>query len=319
MRLFADANYNFIGNRRVAYVLSAVALGIALVGALYFQFSRGSWLAYGVDFTGGTLVQVEFREETPVGEVREAVAAVAPGTEITRFGAENEYLIRAPQFVEGGADVSDAVVRALTERFGADGFTVSRSEAVGPKIGGELQQRAAFAVLLSFAMMLVYLAFRFEWRFGVAAVVAILHDVAITLGILSVFRIEVALPTVAAVLTIVGYSINDTIIVFDRARENLKKTGRREKLADILNRSINETLPRTVLTGGTTLATLLSLFVLGGETIRNFAFILFLGILIGTYSSIFVASPVLLAVTERWKPKPAGKKTARPTRAGVAV
>ncbi|HEX7119725.1 MAG TPA: protein translocase subunit SecF [Longimicrobiales bacterium] len=320
MRLFANANFDFIGRRKVAYVLSGAAVVIALVGALFFQFSQGSWLNYGVDFTGGTLVQVAFVDETSVAEVREVIARVAPGAEVTRFGEASEFLIRAQEFSEAGGNTSERIVEVLAERFGADGFTVARTEAVGPKVGSELQVRAALAILLSFAVTLVYLAFRFEWRFGLAAVIAVVHDILITLGILSVFRMEVSLPTVAAVLTIVGYSLNDTIIVFDRARENLKKTGRRETFGAILNRSINETLPRTVLTSGTTLATLLSLFMLGGETIRQFSLILFVGILIGTYSSIFVASPALLVITERWKPKTSGKKaTTRPSRAGAAV
>lgn len=318
MRLFANANFDFIGHRRVAYLLSGGAIVLSLIIALVWQVSRGGWLNYGVDFTGGTIVQVEFREETSVGELRELLASAVPGAEITRFGAENEYLIRAPEFAEGGREVGEVIVGTLSERYGDEGFTVTRTEAVGPKIGGELQQRAVLALLLAFAGMLVYLAFRFEWRFGVAAVIGVAHDILITLGIISGFQMEVSLPTVAAVLTIVGYSINDKIIVFDRARENLKKSGRREEYSAILNRSINETLPRTVMTSMTTLSTLLALFMLAGETIREFALIMFLGILIGTYSSIFIAPPALLAIVERWKPKPA-KKATRTTRAGVAV
>lgn len=319
MRLFENANFDFIGRRRIAYVVSGVAIVIAIGGALFWQFSRGSWLNYGVDFTGGTLVQVGFEEPTSVAELRALVEPVAPGTEITRFGGENEFLVRAPEFAEADRNVSVEIVRTLGERYGQDRLRVVRTEAVGPKIGSELQQKAALAILLSFLVTLAYLAFRFEWRFGVASVVATMHDIVITLGILSVFRLEVSLPTVAAVLTIVGYSLNDTIIVFDRARENIKKLGRREGMAGILNRSINETLPRTVLTGGTTMATLFALFTLGGETIRDFALILFIGILIGTFSSIFVASPVLLEITKRWPPKAAGKASARSARASVTA
>ena len=318
MRLFANANFDFIGHRRAAYAASGTAIVLAILAALFWQFNKGSWLNYGVDFTGGTIVQVEFRQETSVGELRETLGAVVPGAEITRFGAENEYLVRAPDFTEGGREVGAVIVETLAERYGSDSFTVTRTEAVGPKIGGELQQRALFAILLSFAGILLYLAFRFEWRFGVAAVIALAHDILVTLGMISAFQMEVLLPTVAAVLTIVGYSINDKIIVFDRARENLKKSGRREEYSAILNRSINETLPRTVMTSVTTLSTLLALFMLAGETIREFALIMFLGILIGTYSSIYIAPPALLAIVERWKPKPA-KKATRTTRAGVAV
>ena len=320
MRLFANANFDFIGHRRVAFALSGAAVALSILVALFWQISRGSWLNYGVDFTGGTIVQVAFHEETSVGELRETVGTVVPGAEITRFGGENEFLVRAPEFAEGGQEVGNVIVDALAERYGAAGFDVSRIEAVGPKIGGELQQRALLAILLSFVGILAYLAFRFEWRFGVAAVIALAHDIVVTLGIISAFRMEVLLPIVAAVLTIVGYSINDKIVVFDRARENLKKSGRREDMATILNRSINETLPRTIMTSVTTLATLLALFMFGGETIRDVALIMFVGILIGTYSSIFVASPALLAITQRWKPQSKGaKKPARSTRSSVAV
>jgi preprotein translocase subunit SecF len=319
MRLFANANFDFIGHRRAAYAASGAAIALSIIAALFWQFNKGSWLNYGVDFTGGTIVQVEFRQETSVGELRETLGAVVPGAEITRFGAENEYLVRAPDFTEGGREVGAVIVETLAERYGSDSFTVTRTEAVGPKIGGELQQRALFAILLSFAGILLYLAFRFEWRFGVAAVIALAHDILVTLGMISAFQMEVLLPTVAAVLTIVGYSINDKIIVFDRARENLKKTGRREDLVTILNRSVNETLPRTVITSATTLVTLLALFVLGGEAVRDLALIMFVGILVGTYSSIFIASPALLVIAERWKPQQKSSAPARTVRTGAMV
>lgn len=319
MRLFANANYDFIGRRRTAYVLSAALLVLALLAGAYWQITRGSWLNYGVDFTGGTIVQVIFKEPTTVAEVRAAVDAVLPGTEITRFGGENEFLVRAPVFSEEGTSTAEQLVQGLADRYGQGAFEVVRTEAVGPKIGGELQQKAVFAILLSLAATLAYLAVRFEWRFGVAAVIATAHDVLLSLGLISTFRLEVALPTVAAVLTIVGYSLNDTIVIFDRVRENMKKVGRRMELSEILNLSINETLPRTVLTSATTLATLFALFVLGGSTIREFALILLVGILIGTYSSIFVASPVLLEIERRWKHKESGAKGSKPARAGARV
>ena len=319
MRLFANANYDFIGRRRAAYLLSTGVLVLSLLAGAYWQVTRGSWLNYGVDFTGGTIVQVVFEHPTTVAELREAADAVVPGTEITRFGGENEFLIRAPIFSEEGTSTVDQLIQGLSARYGENAFEVVRTGAVGPKIGGELRQKAVFAVLFSLAATLIYLAFRFEWRFGVAAVVATAHDVLLTIGLISALRLEVALPTVAAVLTIVGYSLNDTIVIFDRVRENLKKVGRRMELPEILNLSINETLPRTVLTSATTLATLFALFVLGGSTIREFALILLAGILIGTYSSIFVASPVLLEIERRWKPKESGAKGSRPARAGARV
>jgi preprotein translocase SecF subunit len=176
------------------------------------------------------------------------------------------------------------------------------TDAVGPKVGSELQRKAGLAILMSFALTLIYLAFRFEWRFGVAAIIATFHDITIAIGFISLLNIEITLATVAAILTILGYSLNDTIVVFDRIRENLKKR-RKDKYKDIINSSINETLPRTVLTSGTTLATLLALFILGGAVVRPFALVLIIGIVIGTYSSIFVASPTLLEIEERSRRK----------------
>lgn len=320
MRLFANANYDFIRRGRAAFTLSGAILGLLLVTGLFWQFSGGSWLNYGVDFTGGTLVQVQFTEQVSVADLREIVEPVMPGAEITRFGGETEFLIRAPQFSEDGANVAEAVVQTLETKYADGAFEVIRTEAVGPKVGGELQQKAVIAILLSFAMILVYLAFRFEWRYGVAAVIATGHDILATIGIISALQLEVSLPTVAAVLTVLGYSLNDKIIVFDRARENVKEMGRRVGLPEILNRSINETLPRTVLTSGTTLTTLLALFVIGGSTLRDFAFILALGVVIGTYSSICIASPTLLKIEERWKRQDSGAgKKGRPAPAGAGV
>jgi len=316
MRLFANANYDFIGKRRISYVVIAVFLCFFIGAALFFQFSRGSWLNYGVDFTGGTLVQLRFSEAPSVSDLRD----VLPGTEITNFGSASEFLIRVPEFEEAGVSAADRVEGALAQRFGEGSFEVARVEAVGARVGGELQRRALLAVLVSFAFTLLYLAFRFKnWRFGLAAVIATAHDVFFALGTISALQLEVSLPMVAAVLTILGYSLNDTIVVFDRARENLKRTGRREDLATILNRSINETLPRTILTSVTTLAAVLALFIFGGENIRAFSLIMIVGIIVGTFSSIFVASPVLLAIEKRWPEK---GKTARPgwtARAGAAV
>lgn len=312
-RLFSDAHYDFIGLRRRAYLGSGAVLAVCLVAALFWQVSRGSWLAYGVDFSGGTLVQLQFTEPTTVAEVRGAISGALPGSEVTRFGEDNEFLVRTPAVGDATSGAADEVPALLNAQFGEGNFTVERVEAVGAKVGGELQTRALLAILLSFAGTLIYLAFRFEWRFGVAAVIATVHDILVTLGVISLLHIEVALPTVAAVLTIVGYSLNDTIVIFDRIRENLQ-AGRRMDFKEVLNRSINDTLPRTVLTSGTTIATLLALFLFGGEIIRPFALILIVGILLGTYSSIFVAAPALLEIEKRW-PGDRGRKKARPARA----
>ena len=289
MRLFKDAHYKFLEARKRAYLVSAVLLLIGL-GSIVV---RGG-LTYGVDFTGGTLYQLQFEEPTTVGELRTAVAAAGySGAQIQRFGGTEEFLIRLSTFGTT-QDVPDAL--AASPDVGA--FQVMRTEAVGPKVGSELRTRAMWAIALSFLLTLIYLAFRFEWRFGVAAIIATFHDMLLTFGFISLFNIEITLATVAAILTIVGYSLNDTIVVFDRIRENIRKK-RKESYIDTLDRSINETLPRTVLTSGTTLVTLLALFILGGEIIRPFAFVLMLGVVIGTYSSIFVASPALLEIEER--------------------
>jgi preprotein translocase subunit SecF len=291
MRFFRNASYDFLSVRRKAYVVSAVLILLG-IGSLVLRGGP----RYGVDFTGGTLLQVEFVEQTSVSDLRGVLASAGmENAQIQQLGDSNEFMIRTQDF-EG---IVESVNGLFGETYGADGFTMS-ADAVGPKVGSELQRKAAIAILMSFALTLLYLAFRFEWRFGVAAIVATFHDITITFGFISLFNIEITLATVAAILTILGYSLNDTIVVFDRIRENLKKR-RKDAYADIVNSSINETLPRTVLTSGTTLATLMALFILGGTVVRPFALVLILGVVIGTYSSIFVASPVLLEIEERSK------------------
>jgi len=306
MRLFRDADYDLIGARRRAYVVSAVLI----VAGLASLIARGG-LNPGVEFTGGTMIRVEIAGTTDVATFRDMLTGIGYGnSQIQQLrgtgGAGEEYVLRVQTF-EGDdlTDVRNNLESALEGAFGADGYTVRRTAGIGPKVGDELRQKALVAILLSFLLTLVYLAFRFEWRFGVAAVIATIHDIVITFGFIALFNVEITLATVAALLTIVGYSLNDTIVVFDRVRENLRKK-RKEPYAQTLNRSINETLPRTVLTSGTTLMALLSLCVLGGAVIRPFALVLIFGVLIGTYSSIFVASPALHEIEERAK-----RRTAR--------
>lgn len=300
MRLFANANYKFIDKRRTAYVISAIAI-VAGFGAMLANIGLiGSWQNYGVDFTGGSMVQVHFDQQRDVAEVRAALGG-AGGPGVTTFSGENEFVIRA-ELVEGASvdEVRQGIESQLEAAFGAGTFEISRTELVGPKIGAELQRQALFAILFSFVLTLIYLAIRFELRFGMAAVIATMHDILITLGFLALFRVEIALPTVAAILTIVGYSLNDTIVVFDRIRENMGKKGARKlKQIDLIDQSINETLPRTVLTSGTTLAVLVALLLVGPAVIRDFSTVLILGVVIGTYSSIFVASPALVEIRKR--------------------
>ena len=294
MRLFQNANFEFLHARRRAYSISAAVLILGL-GSIILH----GGLRFGVDFTGGTLFQVEFAEQTSVGDLRTAIAEAGFGdAQIQRFGSSTEFLLRLAAFDNPGeASVEAEVAAALDEAYG-DGWEFARREALSPRVGSELQRGALIAILISFGLTLIYLAFRFEWRFGVAAVIATIHDILITFGFISLMNIEISLTTVAAILTIVGYSLNDTIVVFDRIRENIRKYRKLDYI-DLLNRSINETLPRTILTSATTVMTLFALFVLGGEVIRPFALVLILGVLIGTYSSIFVASPALLEIENR--------------------
>jgi preprotein translocase subunit SecF len=301
MRIFSDAHYSFIEKRKIAYVFSGLFLLLAIVSMLGNVALIGSWQRYGVDFTGGSLIQVRFDIPMTAGDLRDALSGAGAPT-ITRLGSENDFTIRAP-VTEGVSvdEVRQEIQGQLGGAFGSGSFEVLEADLVSAKVGDELQQKAAFAIIFSFFLTLIYIAIRFELRFGIAAIIATVHDILLTLGFLALFRVEIALPTVAALLTIVGYSLNDTIVVFDRIRENLgRKGGRKEDPAELVNRSINETLPRTVLTSGTTLAVLMALLALGGIVIRDFTIVLILGVLIGTYSSIFVASPALLEIQKRF-------------------
>jgi preprotein translocase subunit SecF len=298
-RLFAHANYDFIGYRQRAYLITAVLLGIGFVAMLV----RG--LDYSVEFTGGTLIQIETTGPVDVGQVRSGLDAQGiKGAEIQAYGSDREYVIRARTAKEGTdadntQETAAAVSSALDRVLGQGSYKVARTEAVGPKVGAELRQKAFFAILLSFVAVLLYLAYRFEWRFGLAAVIATAHDILTTIGFIAMMKLEVSLVVVGAVLSMVGYSLNDTIIIFDRTRENLRKM-RGVSFGDVLNRSVNETLPRSVLTHGTTMATLGALAIFGGEVIRPFALVMFFGVFTGTFSSIYIASPVLLWIEQRW-------------------
>lgn len=319
MRIFSDAHYPFIEKRKAAYVLSGTLILIAIAAMIANVVLIGTWQNYGVDFTGGSFIQVRFSIPMTAGELRNALGG-STGLSITKFGEGDEFTIRAP--IAEGEDleaVSKDIESRLDASFGAGNSEVVRTELVGPKIGVELLHKAGFAILFSFLLTLVYLAIRFELRFGAAAIIATVHDIMITLGFLALFRVEIALPTVAAILTIVGYSLNDTIVVFDRIRENLgKKGGRKEDPVTLLDRSINETLPRTVLTSGTTVAVLFALLILGGAVIRDFTMVLILGVVVGTYSSIFVASPALLEIQKRWGTGDSREKDRRKRR-GAAI
>src|SRR5256714_14365634 len=313
IRLFANATYDFIKWRRWAYGLTAA---IMIPGFALFLV-RG--LNYSIEFTGGTLIQVQTSQ--PIGTDRLRAALDARGirdAEIKQFGTPTDYVVTARLGAggvpaEGSTQATAAAVdSALARGMGAGQYAIVRTEAVGPKVGRELQGKAFLAIFFSFIVTLIYLAIRFEWRFGLAAVLATLHDILTTIAFIRYLNLEVSLVVVGAVLTMVGYSLNDTIIIFDRVRENLRKY-RRQNLYEILNLSINETLPRSVLTHGTTMATTLALVLLAGEVLRPFALRKTLAIFTGTFSSIYIAAPLLMYVEKRWPGQDArGARAFRP-------
>ncbi len=294
-----DININFTGYVKGALIFSLIVIGISLISLLIKGGPR-----YGIDFEGGTLVQVKFFNEVDISEVRVALDNLTiEGLSVQEFGEKeaNEYLITMKKTTGELEGLSENVKTALKNRFGRESLEVRRVEMVGPKVGKDLRNKGMLAVTFSILGMLIYIWWRFELRFGVGAILCLIHDVAITLGALSLANKPVDLPIIAALLTVVGYSVNDTIIISDRIRENLKKMSR-GRLRDIVNKSINQTLSRTCITAGTTLMVVIALFFLGGEVIHDFAFTLLVGICIGTYSSIFIASPLLI-VWERLFPK----------------
>ena len=294
-----DININFVGCIKGALIFSLIVIGISLISLIIKGGPR-----YGIDFEGGTLVQVKFFNEVDISEVRVALDnLIIEGLSVQEFGEKeaNEYLITMKKTTGELEGLSENVKTALKNRFGRESLEVRRVEMVGPKVGKDLRKKGMLAVTFSILGMLIYIWWRFELRFGVGAILCLIHDVAITLGALSLANKPVDLPIIAALLTVVGYSVNDTIIISDRIRENLKKMSR-GRLRDIVNKSINQTLSRTCITAGTTLMVVIALFFLGGEVIHDFAFTLLVGICIGTYSSIFIASPLLI-VWERIFPK----------------
>ena len=297
IRLLANANYDFIKWRKWAYTLTA----LLIIPGLVELAIRG--LNYSIEFTGGTLLQVETSRIVSTAELRSDLdQAGIHGAEIQTFGADTAFIIRArlgASAVGTTEATAAAVSQALEAKLGPGQFRIVRTEAAEAKVGRELQGKALMAILLSFVVVLIYLAIRFEWRFGLAAIGATLHDVLGTIMFISLFRFEVSLVVVGAVLSVLGLSLNDTIIIFDRVRENLRKF-RRQNLYEILNLSINETLPRSILTHGTTMATTVALVVLAGEVIRPFALVMTFAIFTGTFSSIYIAAPVLMYIEKRW-------------------
>ena len=297
LRILHDTKYDFIKYWKQAAILTIAWIIIGL------GFLAIHGVNYSIEFTGGTLMQVQFRQPPHIDEIRSVVdQAGFPNSEITKFGSDTEYTVRAQPHGAATTAASDSagkIIKAALQQHFGNGVTVGASQFVGPRVGQELRTKATEAVLISFLVTLIYLAIRFEWRFGLAATIATAHDVLTTLAFLAMLRLEVSLTVVAAILTVIGYSLNDTIIIFDRVRENLRKQ-RKESLRDVLNRSINETLPRSVLTHATTLAATLALLIFAGEVIRPFAWIMAFGIFTGTFSSIYVAGALLLWIERKW-------------------
>ncbi len=330
-------NIDFIGKKRIAFVFSAILILITIASLIIHKGPK-----YGIDFAGGTVIQVKFDAPVEIDAIQSGLSGVGlTGSTVQRFGetGNHEYLIHADKSVMTDEGFSKAVKRDLTDATGREA-EIRRVEMVGPQVGKDLREKALFAMFYALLFITIYISGRFElkwmlsgvmagalmaavylfslfqvsipflilsalvvtlvlfWflklKYAMGAIAALIHDVSITVGIFSIFGKEFSLPIIAALLTIIGYSLNDTIIVFDRIRENLRKSAR-NSLETIINQSINETLNRTILTSVTTLIVVIALFVLGGGIIHDFAFALIVGILVGTYSSIYVASPILLA------------------------
>lgn len=290
----------FFGVRKLAGILSC----LAIIASVFLFMSKG--LNYGIDFTGGTVIEIDTGEEPQPDVIRETLSRLGYGGGTVQniappldSGVDHDYVrVGIPlqeETEETGAtaqqDALKNVVEGLTESLGE--FNIRNQDVVGSKVSGELRQKGIIAVLAALSLVLVYIWFRFEWQFGAGAVAALFHDVILTIGVFSLTQIEFNLSIIAAILTIVGYSLNDTVIVYDRIRENLRKF-KSMPLPDLLNLSVNDTLSRTIMTSMTTLLALVALYVLGGDGLRGFSFAMIWGVLVGTYSSIFVASPLLI-------------------------
>ncbi len=277
---FMQKRFQFMGLSAFLFIVSLVLI-----------FTKG--LNFGIDFTGGTLIQVQYEHKAPVEEIRNTIVKVAvfEKATVTKFGSENEVVVRIPT---SSTSIQKDIGDELRETLQSTGkFEIRRVDMVGPKVGDALQEKGLMALILALLVILIYVSLRFEWRFAIASVLALVHDVTITIGFIVLFNVDVNLDILAALLTLLGYSINDTIIVFDRIREGLTNSKENE-LGKIIDESVSNTLSRTTLTSLTTFFVVLTLFLFGGEIIYGFSFALLVGIIVGTYSSIFIASPLLM-------------------------
>jgi preprotein translocase subunit SecF len=298
-----NTRIDFIGKKRYTLWISAVAILISL-GSIFFH----GGLKYGVDFAGGLLIQPKFSKAVDISEVRNSLEAMGlRDANVQNFGGENEFLIRIGRTSEDLEGISKKIQISLQERFKDQALEIRRVEVVGPKIGKDLKEKALWALGLSFLAILIFVAWRFKTvAYGLGGIVALFHDIIVTYGAISLLQLEYSLTLLAVILTIIGFSINDTIVIFDRVRENVKKM-RKEKLETVFNVSINETLGRTILTSGTVMMVVLILFFFGGPVIHDFTTAFIVGLISGTYSTVYVASPVVLF----WEHHVTGRKKKR--------
>ena len=295
---FSKSSIDFLKGKYVAFITSIILILLSI--GLFFLYG----LNFGIDFKGGTLVEIETQNKIEISEVRSSLNSLSLGDiQVQEFGSDKNLLIRIEQ-QQGGDQIQQNVLEIVKQKLTSDiseTINFRRTEVVGPKVSGELIQSGTIAILVAVFAMLIYIWLRFEWQFSLGAVIALLHDVILTIGVFCLTQLEFNLPIIAAILTIVGYSMNDTVVVYDRVRENLRKF-RSKEITSLLNLSINETLSRTIVTSVTTLLALVSLYIFGGEVIKGFTFAMIWGVLVGTYSSIFVAAPLLtyLDVKREW-------------------
>lgn len=279
-------HFDFVGKMKIAVGISVALIIISILSVVWH-----GGLNFGIDFAGGTIIQVKFTKTAPADVIRKSFQGIHIDDAIIQEIGQDEVIVRTNQPMT--KELQTKVGEALTGQFGAGNFDIRRIEFVGPKVGKDLTNKAILAIVFAWIGMLIYIAWRFEFRYALGAIIALIHDTIIVIGALSLLNKEFTLTIVAALLTVIGYSVNDTIVVFDRIRENRKKDLKR-RLGEIINSSVNETLSRTILTSFTVFLVLIALFFLGGPVIHDFAFALLVGIAVGTYSSIFIASPIVL-------------------------
>ena len=285
---------DFMGEKGVAVTLSSLVILIGIVSILIH-----GGLKYGIDFAGGTLVQLKFKNPPVIEDVRDGLKTIGLGdSEIQEFGSKSHILIRVERSEAKLEEVGTRIKNSLSGKYSAEEIVIERVEMVGPKVGKDLREKAILSIIYAIIGIVIYISWRFEFQYAIAAIIALIHDVMVTMGVFSVADKEFTLVIVAAFLAIIGYSLNDTIVIFDRIRENMRRRGKKGQV-EVINTSINQTLSRTILTSGTTLLVVAALFLLGGEIIHDFSFALMVGVFVGTYSSIFIASVFLVYWAKR--------------------